>query len=168
MITLNTFLEYAKREMPIEGVPNYILYAIRVYIVRVVASSEIMCRVFVPYPEALRWAQNCYSTTMAWGTVLTAIKTDCSTQINDPVVICECILQKLAPLIAQSNPILKDIPSVHLSDESDNKILNMLKLGLERLSKVSFELEQQNSSWLKEFMDREAENSQRTSPFSET
>ncbi|MFT3894061.1 MAG: hypothetical protein QM730_20720 [Anaerolineales bacterium] len=158
MLTLKNFLEYAKREMPLDELPNYVLYAIRVYASTVVSGSEIMCRVFVPFPEALGWAQNCYLTTMAWSEIFIAIKADCATDAKDTVASCECILQKLTPVIAQSNAILENIPSVDFSEESDNKVFNVLKLGLERLSKISLELEQQNLSWLKEFMDREAAN----------
>lgn len=158
MLTLDTFVEYAKKEIPADELPNYLLYAIRVYSTTVVGSAEIMCSVFAPYPEALRWAQNCYSTIMAWRETLATIKTGCLAQTNhDPVFICKCMLQELAPTIAQSNPILADLPSVDLS-ESENKVFNILRLGLERLARVSSELEQQNLSWLKEFIDREAEN----------
>ena len=87
---------------------------------------------------------------------------------HDPVSTCECILQQLATIIAPCDSILEKVPSVDLAEESDNKIFNILKLGLERLSKVSFELEQQDLAWLKEFMDREAENRQRRPPFGET
>ncbi len=144
--------------MPLNELPTYILYAIRVYASTVLSGSEIMCRVFASYPEALRWAQNCYLTTMAWKETFITIATDCSTAASDPVTVCECILQKLAPVIAQSNSILEEVPSIRLPEESDNKVFDVLKLGLVRLSKVSLELKQQNLSWLKEFMDGEPSN----------
>ncbi|MFT3895888.1 MAG: hypothetical protein QM730_30080 [Anaerolineales bacterium] len=159
MLTLDAFVEYAKKEIPADELPNYILYAIRVYTTTVVGSSEIMCSVFAPYSEALQWAQNCYSTILAWKDALAIIQDDCLAQTNhNPVFICKYILQKLTPILAQSNPILADLPSVDLSDEPENKVFNILKLGLERLARVSSELEQQNLSWLKEFIDRETEN----------
>jgi len=164
MLTLDNFLEYAKKEIPLNELPNYILYAIRVYASTVWAGSEIMCSVFVPYPEALIWAQNCHLTMMAWKDSFTTIATDCSTTAGDTITTCECILQRLEPVIAQSNVLFEEIPSIHLPEESDNKIFDVLKLGLERLSKVSLDLKQQNLSWLKEFMDREAANRQQSRP----
>ena len=164
MLTLDAFVEYAKREIPVEELPIYILYAIRASSTMVVGSSELLCKVFAPYPEALRWAQSCYSTTMAWHEILGTIKSDCATQTHDPVATCKCILQNITPIIAQINPVLKDMPSIDLSDEADKKVFNILKSALERLSKTSFELEQQDLSWLKEFMDREAANRQQSRP----
>lgn len=158
MLTLNDFLTYAIKEIPSNEIPSFILYAIRVYTGTVLSGSEIMCRAFALYPEAQNWAQNCYLTTSAWEESFRTIETNCSSSAGNMIEICNCILLELVPIISQSNVICEKIPSIHLSEEADNKVFDVLKLGLVHLANVSLELKQQDLSWLKEFMSQEISN----------
>jgi hypothetical protein len=165
MMTWDVFVKYLESHWQKPSselaiiLPNYIIYAITVCASTAWSSAEILHqnKVFATHPEALAWVQTCYSTTQTWKEKFREIKNDCE-KMFDGLTACNCILQKLTPVISESVILLEQVPVVELQNEMESKIFNILKKRLSYLSEISTALKEQDMLWLKEFIDKEEIN----------
>ena len=138
-----------------------IKYAIFTPLSAVRTASQLLSE-HADSPHVRSWAKECHQTCNNWKDNYWKIQDGCLSKIEDKEKACLCILDELKTLFANLDKVLEQGESILQFLKGDMADLGKILIKtLSLVKQIEKNLQEQDLSWLMEYLDNEAKLSQR-------